>query len=826
MATICGVRPSEGVETRKLRVKVICGVKLAKKDIFGASDPYVRISLYEGGRNSSVIECAQTKTIRKNLNPVWNEEFIFRIVPRNNTLLFEVFDENRITRDDFLGLVEIELSTACIQSEDSENIQPSRQYLLRPRTSKSRVKGNLELYLAYIEDDDDVPEATRDFEEDSRDWEIVRSDSVRQEMQDSFPQNQNESNNGEDSSAQQPPRTDYPLPPNWECRIDGRGRRFYINHTTRSTHWQLPTENDSEPLPPGWESKVDNIGRTYYVDHANRITTWQRPSADSTAQTADEERRQAADNFRQRRCVSHEDTLSISGTDDNALAAAAGPIQRLHTLGNSVDNIAIEDDDGPLPVGWTKSQAPNGKVFYVDHNMRMTSWEDPRRQNRARSITMGASKDMDLTQRLGQLPEGWEERIHTDGRSFFIDHNTKKTTWEDPRLKLLNGPSLQYSSSYKQKYDNFRAKLRKPTNVPNKFDIKVKRKSILEDSFRCIMSVKRTDLLKTRLWIEFDDEQGLDYGGVSREWFYLLSKEMFNPYYGLFEYSAIDDYTLQINPKSGVANPEHLSYFKFIGRVCGMAVFHGKLIDGYFIRPFYKMMLGKSITLDDMESVDSEYYNSLKWIEENDPECLVLSFSIVEEVFGQTEETELIPGGKDIPVSEDNKLDYIKNVINWRFSSRVKEQMSSFLTGFNEIIPNTNLQIFDANEIELLLAGLQDIDVQDWKSHSQYRRDYNANHPVIINFWKTVYSFNNETRSKLLQFVTGTSRVPMNGFKELYGSNGPQLFTIEHWGLPTDLPRAHTCFNRLDLPAYTTYDELRKKLLIAIENSEGFDGVD
>lgn len=614
------------------------------------------------------------------------------------------------------------------------------------------------------------------------------------------------------------------LPSGWECRTDERGRKFYINHNNRSTHWHLPNDTETEPLPAGWEAKIDNNGRTYYVDHRTRTTTWQRPTSTSS-QMADEERRQAADNFRQRRCVSHEDTLSLPGSD-NVLAAAAGPIQKLQGLGNSVDNINVDDDDEPLPPGWTKSVAPNGKVFFVDHNMRMTSWEDPRRQNRARSITMGASKDIDLTQRLGPLPEGWEERIHTDGRSFFIDHNSKKTTWEDPRLKLLNGPSMKYSSSYKQKYDNFRAKLRKPTNVPNKFDIKVRRNNILEDSFRCIMSVKRADLLKTRLWIEFEDEQGLDYGGVSREWFYLLSKEMFNPYYGLFEYSAIDDYTLQINPKSGIANPDHLQYFKFIGRVCGMAVFHGKLIDGYFIRPFYKMMLGRPIALEDMESVDSEYYNSLKWIQENDPECLVLNFAIVEEGFGQTEETELIPGGKDIPVTETNKHDYIKSVINWRFSSRVKEQMESFLTGFNEIISNINLQTFDANEIELLLAGLQDIDVQDWKTHSQYRRDYNANHPVIVNFWKTVYSFNNETRSKLLQFVTGTSRVPMNGFKELYGSNGPQLFTIEHWGTPNDLPRAHTCFNRLDLPAYATYEELRKKLLIAIENSECFEGVD
>ena len=75
--------------------------------------------------------------------------------------------------------------------------------------------------------------------------------------------------------------------------------------------------------------------------------------------------------------------------------------------------------------------------------------------------------------------------------------------------------------------------------MPNKFEIKVRRSNILEDSYRIISTASRVDLLKTKLWIEFENEIGLDYGGLAREWFFLLSKEMFNPYYGLFEYSAV-----------------------------------------------------------------------------------------------------------------------------------------------------------------------------------------------------------------------------------------------------------------------------------------------
>ena len=147
------------------------------------------------------------------------------------------------------------------------------------------------------------------------------------------------------------------------------------------------------------------------------------------------------------------------------------------------------------------------------------------------------------------------------------------TQWEDPRISnpQIAGQAVPYSRDYKRKYEYLKQQLKKPSNVPNKIEIKVRRSTILEDSYRHIHSIptNKVDTLKTKLWIEFDGEVGLDYGGVAREWFYLLSKEMFNPYYGLFEYSATDNYTLQINPNSGVCNEEHLSYFKFIGRVAG-----------------------------------------------------------------------------------------------------------------------------------------------------------------------------------------------------------------------------------------------------------------
>ncbi|XP_014598335.1 PREDICTED: E3 ubiquitin-protein ligase NEDD4 isoform X4 [Polistes canadensis] len=768
--------------TRKLRLKVIAGHHLAKKDIFGASDPYVRVDLSTINGDQTV-DSALTKTKKKTLNPIWEEEFIFRVKPVDHKLVLQVFDENRLTRDDFLGMVELTLLNLP-KEQEGRNI-PARIYILRPRSNhssqRSRVKGTLEIYHAYISDSTTTENEDGDAS-DSGGWELVQ------------------------------PENNSPVEQVAEIHM--------VNG----------------PLPPGWEERQDANGRTYYVNHIARFTQWERPTDTNTSSTGNTTEQRnldtAATEFQRRFHISADDENrhrnSVINQSDN-VDSPAGSRRSSEQIDSPKPTLPVSSEEG-LPPGWGMQIAPNGRVFFIDHNERVTTWIDPRTGRPSsipNHIAPSTTPRSDLDQ-LGPLPEGWEERVHTDGRIFFIDHNTRTTQWEDPRMSnpQIAGPAVPYSRDYKRKYEYLKSQLRKPNNVPNKFEIKVARGNILEDSYRIISSVNRVEILKTKLWVEFEGEVGLDYGGLAREWFFLLSKEMFNPYYGLFEYSATDNYTLQINPFSGVCNEEHLNYFKFIGRVAGMAVYHGKLLDAFFIRPFYKMMLGKSIDLKDMESVDSEYYNSLLWIKENDPSELELTFSVDEDSFGHTSQRELKPDGANISLTDENKDEYISLVIQWRFVSRVQEQMNAFLEGFNALIPPTLVKIFDEHELELLMCGIQHIDVKDWKQNTLYKGDYHANHIVVQWFWRVVLSFTNEMRSRLLQFVTGTSRVPMNGFKELYGSNGPQLFTIEKWGTPDNYPRAHTCFNRIDLPPYESYQQLRDKLIKAIEGSQGFAGVD
>ena len=234
-------------------------------------------------------------------------------------------------------------------------------------------------------------------------------------------------------------------------------------------------------------------------------------------------------------------------------------------------------------------------------------------------------------------------------------------------------------------------------------------------------------------------------------------------------------------------------------------------------------MLGKPLALADMEATDSEFHNSLLWIKENNiEECgLELFYTVDNEIFGELKSYDLKPGGADIQVTEENKMEYIQLMVEWRFNRGVEDQKKAFLDGFQEIVPLHWLQYFDERELELMLVGMQDFDMEDWEKNTIYKK-YTRNTKQVQWFWQAVREMDNEKKARLLQFVTGTCRVPVGGFSELIGSNGPQKFCIEKVGNESWLPRSHTCFNRLDLPPYKNYEQLKEKLLFAIENTEGF----
>ncbi|XP_016486388.2 LOW QUALITY PROTEIN: E3 ubiquitin-protein ligase UPL2-like [Nicotiana tabacum] len=387
-----------------------------------------------------------------------------------------------------------------------------------------------------------------------------------------------------------------------------------------------------------------------------------------------------------------------------------------------------------------------------------------------------------------------------------------------PRFVDFDNKRSHFKSKIKHQHDHHHSPLR----------ISVRRAYILEDSYNQLR-MRTTQELKGRLTVHFQGEEGIDAGGLTREWYQLLSRVIFDK--GALLFTTVgNEATFQPNPNS-VYQTEHLSYFKFVGRVVGKALFDGQLLDVHFTRSFYKHILGAKVTYHDIEAIDPDYFKNLKWLLENDiSDILDLTFSIDADeekliLYERNEVTdyELIPGGRNIRVTEENKQQYVDLVAEHRLTTAIRPQINAFLEGFSELIPRDLISVFHDKELELLISGLPDIDLDDLRANTEYS-GYSPASPVIQWFWEIIQGFSKEDKARLLQFVTGTSKVPLEGFSALQGISGSQKFQIHKaYGSPDHLPSAHTCFNQLDLPEYPSKEHLEERLLLAIhEANEGF----
>ena len=276
----------------------------------------------------------------------------------------------------------------------------------------------------------------------------------------------------------------------------------------------------------------------------------------------------------------------------------------------------------------------------------------------------------------------------------------------------------------------------------------------------------------------------------------------------------------QINPNSGIFNNAHLEYFHFAGLVLGKALFDNQIVDAHLTLPLYKHLLALPIRFDDLEYFDAELHKNLAWLRDNSGvDALCLDFVVNEEIFGENVAKELKPGGSNIEVTDENKYEYMELQLKYRMLDSINSQLTALLKGFYTVMPMQWVYVFDFQEIELLLCGLPSININDWRENSEYTAGYHADHQVIVWFWHAVEEFNEEQKARLLQYVTGTSRVPVTGFKALQGRDGNiRKFTIKR--IPSDTyssPIAHTCFNRIDLPDYKTYEQVKMALTFVIQ---------
>ncbi|XP_028115775.1 E3 ubiquitin-protein ligase UPL6-like isoform X3 [Camellia sinensis] len=358
---------------------------------------------------------------------------------------------------------------------------------------------------------------------------------------------------------------------------------------------------------------------------------------------------------------------------------------------------------------------------------------------------------------------------------------------------------------------------------------RIRRDHIMEDAFSQLSALSEEDLrgpIRVTFVNEFGvEEAGIDGGGIFKDFMENITRTAFDVQYGLFKETV--DHLLYPNPGSGMIHEDHLQFFHFLGTVLAKAMFEGILVDIPFATFFLSKLKQKYNYLNDLPSLDPELYRHLIFLKhyEDDISELELYFVIVNNEYGEQNVEELLPGGKNIRVTNENVITFIHLIANCRLNFQIRQQSSHFLRGFQQLIQKDWIDMFNEHELQLLISGSVDgFDVEDLRAHTNYAGGYYSDHYVIDMFWEVLRNFSRENQMKFLKFVTGCSRGPLLGFKYL-----EPLFCIQRAGGDASeetldrLPTSATCMNLLKLPPYRSKEQLEQKLVYAINADAGFD---
>ncbi|KUF98444.1 F-box/LRR-repeat protein 7 [Phytophthora nicotianae] len=221
--------------------------------------------------------------------------------------------------------------------------------------------------------------------------------------------------------------------------------------------------------------------------------------------------------------------------------------------------------------------------------------------------------------------------------------------------------------------------------------------------------------------------------------------------------------------------------------------------------------------MDDLQQMDSQYHKSLVWMLENDIENVIdETFSVEMEGGKKPAIVDLKENGRDTPVTDVNKQEYVDLVVQWRTQFGAQAQMDALVQGFTTLIPLSAIKTFDLVELKLLVNGKPTIDVEELRSCTVFQGGFDEHSQVVLWLWQALREFTIELRGQFLKFMTGTNKIPLDGFE-------PPLNLTKSDLDPQALPRTHTCFNQLVLPEYTSYETLVEKVTFAINNAEGFE---
>uniref|UniRef100_A0A669PYQ2 HECT-type E3 ubiquitin transferase n=1 Tax=Phasianus colchicus TaxID=9054 RepID=A0A669PYQ2_PHACC len=342
----------------------------------------------------------------------------------------------------------------------------------------------------------------------------------------------------------------------------------------------------------------------------------------------------------------------------------------------------------------------------------------------------------------------------------------------------------------------------------------VRRDNIVGDAVEVLRKTKSVDYKKP-LKVIFVGEEAVDVGGVRKEFFLLIMRELLDPKYGMFRYYE-ESRLIWFSDKTF----EDSDLFHLIGVVCGLAIYNFTIVDLHFPLALYKKLLNKKPSLDDlkelMPDVGRGMQQLLDYPEDDIEEAFCLNFTITVENFGTTEIKELVPNGADIPVVKQNRQDFVDAYVDYIFNKSVASLFSAFHEGFHKVCGGKVLQLFQPSELQSMVIGNTNYDWKELEKNTEYKGEYWADHPTIKIFWEVFHQLPLEKKKQFLLFLTGSDRIPILGMKCL------KLVIQPTGGGEGYLPVAHTCFNLLDLPKYTDKETLKSKLIQAIDHYEGF----
>ena len=349
-------------------------------------------------------------------------------------------------------------------------------------------------------------------------------------------------------------------------------------------------------------------------------------------------------------------------------------------------------------------------------------------------------------------------------------------------------------------------------NIDPFLSLSIRRSHIVHDSLTQISS-KLTEL-KKKLRISFVDEEGIDAGGLTKEWFLLLVRELFDAKYGMFTY--YENNFCWFNSSCS----DSLSEFHLVGVVLGLAIYNSTILDIHIPPICFKKLMGdKTRLLNDLSILDPSLAKSLQAILDYDKpdfeDVFDLKFEVPWQSYGEPITVELLKHGFYIPVTQSNKNDYVELYIEYVLDKSISNQFEAFRNGFFQVCGGNSLAIFRWSEIEMVVRGDPHLDIQGLESICVYD-NFNANDEAVNFFWTVVKQLSQDKVKMFMRFATGSDRVPSTGIQNM-------KFKLSCLGDDSEyLPTSHTCFNQVCIYRYKNLEKMKTKLELAIAWSQGF----